>query len=274
MKRIFVSATTRDPGSYRRLASESLRKRGYEVDGQEIFNLTFLEICEKLKQRIAECDAVVCLIGVLYGGEPTKRPSGQPRRSYTQWEFYFALELGKPVYVLRADEKTPFDLHQPENKTRRALQRRYREQVVRDRDWSSFDGKDKLRAELAELRFPWEPRRPEHRPCNLRLGSIGPLFKGRESFLDKLKNELARSNGRAAVLHGLWGVGKTRAAIEYAWRNADDYTALLFVSAPTPDVLRDNLTNMARGLGTTAEGTSIEQQLEQVLLWLEIHHAW
>jgi len=40
MKRIFVSATTRDLGSHRLLASQSLRKRGYEVDDQAIFDST------------------------------------------------------------------------------------------------------------------------------------------------------------------------------------------------------------------------------------------
>src|SRR5437764_4592686 len=108
-KRIFVSATSRDLGSYRLLASQSLRKRGYDVDDQAIFPLTYLEIDEKLKQRIEQCDAVVCLLGMVYGGEPSQRPPDQPRRSYTQWEFFLARELKKPVYLLLADEKTPFD---------------------------------------------------------------------------------------------------------------------------------------------------------------------
>ena len=108
-RRIFVSATTRGLESYRRLASESLRKRGYEVDDQAVFELTFLEVFEKLKQRIERCDAVVCLIGMAYGGEPSNRPSDQPRRSYTQWEHCLARELKKPVYLLRAEETTPFD---------------------------------------------------------------------------------------------------------------------------------------------------------------------
>jgi Domain of unknown function (DUF4062) len=83
-RRIFVSATTRDLGGYRRLASESLRKRGYDVDDQAIFNLTFLEVGEKLKRRIEDCDAVVCLIGQVYGGEPSGHPPDQPPRSFTQ----------------------------------------------------------------------------------------------------------------------------------------------------------------------------------------------
>ena len=39
---------------------------------------------------------------------------------------------------------------------------------------------------------------------------------------------------RPAAIHGMGGVGKTRAAIEYVWKNADDYRALLFISADTP----------------------------------------
>jgi hypothetical protein len=108
-KRIFVSATSRALESYRRLAAESLRKRGYEVDDQAIFNLTFLEIQQKLKQRIERCDAVVCLIGFAYGAEPSNRPPDQPRRSYTQWEYFLARELNRPVYLLLADKATRFD---------------------------------------------------------------------------------------------------------------------------------------------------------------------
>jgi len=127
-KRIFVSATNRDLESYRRLASESLRKRRYEVDDQAVFNLTFLEIYEKLERRIEACDAVVCLIGFAYGGEPSNRPPDQPRRSYTQWEYFLARELKKPVYLLMADERTPFDPdpRQPESDELPQLQLRYR----------------------------------------------------------------------------------------------------------------------------------------------------
>jgi pimeloyl-ACP methyl ester carboxylesterase len=51
--------------------------------------------------------------------------------------------------------------------------------------------------------------------------------------------------GRATAIagkavHGLGGVGKTRLAVEYAWRHAADYTALLFVGAGSPADLRRN----------------------------------
>jgi hypothetical protein len=46
---------------------------------------------------------------------------------------------------------------------------------------------------------------------------------------------------RCQAIHGLGGVGKTRLAIEYAWRYAGDYTALLFASARSAVDLRMNL---------------------------------
>jgi hypothetical protein len=109
-KRIFVSATNRGLKSFRLLASQSLRERGYDVDDEQIFNLTWMEISETLESRIGACDVVVCLIGVAYGGEPSERPPDEPRRSYSQMEYFRALELKKPVYRLIADEKTPFDV--------------------------------------------------------------------------------------------------------------------------------------------------------------------
>ena len=47
-RRIFISAVSKELQSYRKLASESLRKRGYEPVDQEIFALTDQEIvrCE------------------------------------------------------------------------------------------------------------------------------------------------------------------------------------------------------------------------------------
>jgi Domain of unknown function (DUF4062) len=282
MQRIFVSATSRGLESYRRLASTALRRRGYEVDDQAIFDLTYLEITDKLEKRIAACEAVVCLIGFAYGGEPSKRPRGEPRRSYTQWEYYLARKLNKPVFLLLADEKTPFDpdSRKPESKTLLQLQLKYRADVTRDRDWNSFATTDKLEALLAQIRFPWEGPPPDHKPCNLPLASIGKLFKGREDFLANLRRKLLAPDGHAAVIttglavHGLGGVGKTRAAIEYGWRHGGEYNALLFVSAPTPADLRANFANLVGVLGMAVDGLPIDKQSEEVLHWLDAHPGW
>src|SRR5205823_1461062 len=107
------------------------------------------------------------------------------------------------------------------------------------------------------------------------LPSIGSLFKGREAFLDDLTpGGLVTAIVSRQAVFGLGGVGKSRAAIEYAWRHVDDYNALLFVSALTPAEFRANLANLTGVLRTTSDGTSIEQQLEEVLRWLDVHPGW
>ena len=62
--------------------------------------------------------------------------------------------------------------------------------------------------------------------------------------MQQLHESLSRG-GQTAItskaLYGLGGIGKTRAAVEYAWAHRDEYTALLFVVAETPEALRRNL---------------------------------
>jgi tetratricopeptide (TPR) repeat protein len=290
-KRIFVSATSRDLRTYRELASRSLRKRGYEVDDQAIFDLTFLEIGPMLKQRIAACNAVICLIGFTYGGEPSNRPPDAPRRSYTQWEYQFARELDKPVYLLLAGDDTKFDAneHPPESDELRQLQKEYRAEAIRDRDWRSFNSIDQLRAEVAELRFPWESSPPDHKPSNLPFQSIGHLFKGRDEFLDQIRavlgpvaghhghRRVAAITAAAATVYGLGGIGKTRAAIEYAHRHAGDFAALLFVRADSPSSLQQNLAALCGPLVLDLPEQAVpetEKQVTAVLAWLQRHPGW
>ena len=75
--------------------------------------------------------------------------------------------------------------------------------------------------------------------------SLGTLFKGRDEFPAELRQHLT-AEGPVVIkgkrtIHGMGGVGKTRTAIEYAWNHADDYRAILFISADTPEALHRNL---------------------------------
>ena len=119
------------------------------------------------------------------------------------------------------------------------------------------------------------------KPNNLPFASLGSLFKGREAFLDDLRARLGVPGGRGPrpsstrlAVHGLGGVGKTRAAIEYAWRHAGDYTALLFVSAPSPSELRADLADLAGVLGSHRRDRPSSQRLAEVLRWLDDHPGW
>ena len=122
---------------------------------------------------------------------------------------------------------------------------------------------------------------PARQPRNLPYPSLGALFKGREKALDDLRAALAGDGHAAALvgraLHGLGGVGKTRLAIEYAWRHAGDYTALLFLGADSPEKLNANLAGLAATdiLDLPAkEMPQDEVKIAAALDWLEAHPTW
>jgi tetratricopeptide (TPR) repeat protein len=58
--------------------------------------------------------------------------------------------------------------------------------------------------------------------CNLPYGSIGELFKGRDEDFQQLESQLGETGPsvitQPAALYGLGGIGKTRLAVEFAWR--------------------------------------------------------
>jgi hypothetical protein len=96
-----------------------------------------------------------------------------------------------------------------------------------------------LRSRIRELRFPARDAKAPRRVVNLPYTSLGPLFKGRDAVIAQLRQRLA--SGPCQAIHRLGGVGKTRLAIEYAWRHAGNYSALLFASARSAVDLRTNL---------------------------------
>jgi hypothetical protein len=155
-RKIFISAVSRELKSYRLLVEQSLQKRGYTPVFQELFGLTDQEIVDLLRDKIDPCDAVICLIGHAYGAEPSTPLDGQSRRSFIQLEHDFAREKSIPVYLYLTTDAIPPDQPISEADELRRLQLTYRSEVTRDRNWRSFANADQLRAEIAELRFPWE----------------------------------------------------------------------------------------------------------------------
>jgi tetratricopeptide (TPR) repeat protein len=134
-------------------------------------------------------------------------------------------------------------------------------------------GLQKVEEALAEIRPP-DASAQRTRPCNLPFTTIGSLFKGREEFLADIRAILMGKDHRAVAVYGLGGVGKTRAALEYAWANKASYGALLFVSAPSPGELRANMAALSGVLGISTAITAVDEQLGQVLKWLEARLGW
>jgi hypothetical protein len=85
------------------------------------------------------------------------------------------------------------------------------------------------------------------RRVHLPQASLGPLFIGRDGLLDRLADLLGtppqakESPATCVALSGLGGVGKTRLALEYAWRRGGGYHALFLIGADSPQAIDRNL---------------------------------
>jgi tetratricopeptide (TPR) repeat protein len=110
--------------------------------------------------------------------------------------------------------------------------------------------------------------------------SLGTLFKGRDAVLARIHDAVRRGGGfgapmAAQVIEGMGGIGKTRAAVEYAWAYQNDYTALVLIDAETPGKLEAGIAALAGPL-RLAEHSSAEQavKVEAALAWLDANPGW
>ena len=121
---------------------------------------------------------------------------------------------------------------------------------------------------------------PRPRPVRLPYASLGTLFKGRAAVLSQI-HDAVRRGGRygasltAQAIEGPGGVGKTRAAVEYAWVHRDDYTALLFVTAETPDAMTHDLAALTDVVGLShLDNQPDEDRRSAVMAWLNANPGW
>jgi tetratricopeptide (TPR) repeat protein len=123
--------------------------------------------------------------------------------------------------------------------------------------------------------LPAGPRRH-----NLPFLSIGNLLKGRDWYLQGLADSLQGASRATAitqqhVIHGLGGIGKTRLAVEYAWRSGDRYEAAFFVVADSRASLRSGLAKLSRLLlPDLPAGQAEDEVVEAVLTCLQEQNRW
>lgn len=97
---VFVSSTYEDLKAERQAAVEAILKAGHIPAGMELFTAGDKSQMEVIKQWIEESDIFMLILGARYGSiEPY---SGL---SYTELEFNYAVEIGKPFFsVVLSDE--------------------------------------------------------------------------------------------------------------------------------------------------------------------------
>src|SRR4051794_19780387 len=113
--RVFISSVTPELGRCREAVAQEVRIKELETRVQEDFAQGGGTLLEWLRDKIAECDAVILLMGQRAGAFPTEdhaavlgpidqfnryvQATGQTGASYTQWEYLLAKHLDKLTYV-------------------------------------------------------------------------------------------------------------------------------------------------------------------------------
>jgi tetratricopeptide (TPR) repeat protein len=297
---LFLSTVSAEFLSYRERLRHLLTRPDVEVKVQEDFIETGDETLEMLDRYIQGCDGVIHLVGDMTGAmaKPQSvaaiavrypelasrypplaeflQPDG-PSLTYTQWEAWLALFHGKKLYIATPSEGAPREEKYQCDAEQQALQEAHLarlRRVSRYPDTTPFRSDDHLAAEVLRS-FVLDllvAAGLTRRPLTLPFASIGPLFKGRGALMQQLENV-----NRPLALVGPGGVGKTRLAIEHAWRQIGRCTAVLLVSAGSVEALNRNLAGLCNqaALDLPEQGLTEEAaQRQAVLHWLQAHPGW
>jgi len=305
---IFLSTVSAEFRSYRDALRRDLDRPNVTVKVQEDFIATGTETLDKLDEYIRQCHAVIHVVGDMTGAL-AQAPSvavirqrypdlvqrlpvlgsfldpGAPALSYTQWEAWLALYHDKVLIVAAPQDGAPRDERYQLVQDQRAAQQAHLARLEKVERYPEirFANADRLAVDMlrSKLHDILALAGAVTKPANLPYLSIGELFKGREAPLGKLAGSLGPvpESGAtpvvARLLNGLGGVGKTRLALEYAWRRASEYAALLFVIADSREALQRNLAALCKVLNLPEQGETDEgRQRDAVLGWLRQHPGW
>lgn len=130
--RVFISASSKELGSVRKKIAEVVRNCDCQPVSQDDFSIGDSSLRAKLENEIAQCDAVIHIVGNNYGAEPQTFLAGEERQSYTQMEYFIAKKFNKKVFVCLLDPSFPPDTLIEESPEKIELQQKYRNQFSKE----------------------------------------------------------------------------------------------------------------------------------------------
>ncbi|KDN22787.1 FxSxx-COOH system tetratricopeptide repeat protein [Amycolatopsis rifamycinica] len=258
-RRVFLSHTSElrelpQPRSFIEAAESAVTRAGDAVADMAYFTARDITPEQVDQEKLAEADVYVLIAGFRYGS----LVRGRTDVSYTEQEFQTATTLGLPrlVFLLGDDTEGPRalfgDLHHADRQE--AFRRRLRNSGITLQTVSTPEQLETaLLQALVELPRPRQQSMPAGRIWGIPGRTV--QFTGREELLSML-HETLRSGQPSVVqaVHGMGGVGKTTAALEYAHRYGDDYDVAWWIPSEDPDLIAGRLAELARALDLVADG--------------------
>ena len=204
---VFVSATSSDLGECRRVVRDVLLAQSILPVVQEHFPPDYRSLIQSLQSHVAACDAVICLVGDVFGAAPAN--AGQPLRSYTQLEYDVARQLDLPVFVFLTAEAFRRTSEAEESQELVTLQRRHREALLEAHKCEYFASAEDLRNKVFSC-VPQLMSLGGHRRMFCLHQPTRPLFfAGRRTELMQLTNAMPSRDPVVIAVLGAGGQGKT-----------------------------------------------------------------
>ncbi|MGB8191995.1 MAG: FxSxx-COOH system tetratricopeptide repeat protein [Chitinophagaceae bacterium] len=301
---IFISCVSDEFGHFRDAIRRDLSRPNLDTKIQEDFVAYGGATLEKLNDYIRHCEAVIHFAGDMTGSManalsiqyinttypdfgdrfPHLKPvlSGVAVLSYTQWEAYLAMYHGKRLFVVTPSDKAARGERYKKDDEQTGFQQAHLNSLkgLGYYDEIKFATEDELVKKLFQSKLgDLLNALPKNKPVNLPYKSIGTAFKGRQREMNELREwfSAAANDAMAIAVHGLGGMGKTRLAVEYAWKNENSYTALLFITASSPDLLKSNVANLSSVLQLDFPGEDANKEdvkYQAVVNWMNRFSGW
>ena len=235
-------------------AESAVKRAGGVITDMAYFAARDDKPSEYCRNMVRACDIYVGLIGLRYGS-PVR---DLPEASYTELEFDTATEAGKTRLIFLLDENEALPIpptwlrdDDPDLVARQqAFRKRLRGAGVITRTFASPQQLEtELLHALQEARGPDAPE-TETGTWELRGHRPDHFFTGRDNELAALHQAFRAGGATSAVqaVTGLGGLGKTRLAVEYAFRYATAYDLVWWIRAEDPATMRGDYVELAKAL--------------------------
>ena len=298
---IFISAVSDEFASYRKALVEFVDRKGVRIEEQDGFIQNGFPILTLLNDYISTCDAVIHLAGDRTGkpdkhGIPDKANLDSLRGdlpdvlnrlglseqdlasiSYTQWEALLAIYHGKPLFVATPDTSARRDTILADASIadlQKKMQQNHLERLksLGKRSDFKFESAHHLVAHVYRVLYDILPHGDSKVSPSV-PASLGSLFKGRENWFARIREEVRKSRGADSVrvvLHGIGGIGKTQLVSEYAMACAHEHSVVHLIRGDSKESFDAGLAELCGVLELPqSDSVNPKEQIKAALRWLD-----